>query len=49
VDIGLLDPEVLACTENETARQVADPVLQTRARQVSIRALAKVAGVSKNP
>jgi hypothetical protein len=45
-DISMLNPEVIEYRPNETARLVADCGLQCDARQVSIRALAKAAGVS---
>ncbi len=45
-DFSLLDPLVLEYHPNETARLVTDPILQRDARRVSIRALARAAGVS---
>ena len=42
----MLDPELLEYRPNETAWLVADPDLQCEIRRVSIRALAKAAGVS---
>jgi hypothetical protein len=46
-DITMLDPKLLEYCPNETARLVADPALQRDARRVSIRTLAKKAGVSE--
>jgi DNA-binding Xre family transcriptional regulator len=45
-DISMLDPTTLEYHPNETAKLVTVPVLQHRACQVSIRSLAKSAGVS---
>ena len=45
-DLSVLDPHLLEYHPNETARLVTDPVLRQVARRVSIRALAKGAGVS---
>jgi hypothetical protein len=45
--ISMLEARVLEYRPNETARLVTDPVLQRDARKVSIRALAKKAGVSE--
>lgn len=45
-DISMLDPLLLEYHPNETERLIADPVLQHKCREVSIRALAKAAGVS---
>ena len=42
----MLDPQVQEYRPNETARLVTDPILQRDARRVSIRALARAAGVS---
>jgi Helix-turn-helix len=46
-DISMLEAGVLEYRPNETAGLVADPDLQRDARKVSIRALAKKAGVSE--
>jgi hypothetical protein len=45
-NVSMLEPHVLEYRPNETARLTTDPVLQRDARRVSIRALAKEAGVS---
>jgi hypothetical protein len=46
-DISILDPKLVEYRPNETARLVADPDLQRDMHRVSIRALAKKAGVSE--
>jgi hypothetical protein len=45
-DFSMLDPHLLEYRPNETERLVADPMLQHECREVSIRALAREAGVS---
>jgi hypothetical protein len=47
-DISMLESEVLEYSPNKTARLVADPGLQAEIRQMSIRQLAKAAGVTGN-
>jgi len=47
-DISLLESEVLEYRPNETERLVADPDLQRDAKHVSIRTLARKAGVTEN-
>jgi hypothetical protein len=46
-DVSMVDPHLLEYRPNETARLVADPVLQREARRLSIRTLARHAGVSE--
>jgi hypothetical protein len=46
-DFSMLDPHLLEYRPNETERLVADPMLQHECREVSIRALAREAGVSE--
>ena len=46
-DISLLNPRLVKYRRDETARLVADPSLQHRARRRSIRALARAAHVSE--
>jgi hypothetical protein len=46
-DMSMLDPHLTEYHANETARLVTDPVLRRDARRMSIRALAKAAGVSE--
>lgn len=45
-DIGMIDPCLLEYRQNETAQLTTDVVLQREVHQMSIRALAKAAGVS---
>lgn len=46
-DVSLLNPRLVEYRRQESARLVADPVLQHNVRRYSIRALAKVAGVRR--
>ena len=46
-DLSLVDPLVIEYRPNETERLVADPILRRDARRVSIRSLARCAGVSE--
>jgi hypothetical protein len=46
-DLSMLAPHLTEYHPNETARLTTDPVLQLKAKQVSIRILAKEAGVSE--
>ena len=46
-DISMIDPHTLEYRPKETAQLTTDPVLQREARRMSIRALAKAAGVSE--
>ena len=47
-DISMLDSKLVENSPNETKRLGRDPELQSRAQQVSIRKLAKAAGVTDN-
>jgi hypothetical protein len=46
-DVSMIEPHLLEYRPNETARLTTDPALQYDARRVSIRALARAAGVSE--
>jgi hypothetical protein len=48
-DISLLNPRLVEYRPQETAKVTTDPSLQQRARQYSIRRLAKAAGVTEKP